>query len=54
VPPALVGRVEAAFGAPLSIVFGQTEASPLITQTSPQDTPRTGRTPWDGRCRRPR
>ena len=38
VPPALVGRVEAAFGAPLSIVFGQTEASPLITQTSPQDT----------------
>ena len=38
VPPALVSRVEAAFGAPLSIVFGQTEASPLITQTSPQDT----------------
>jgi acyl-CoA synthetase (AMP-forming)/AMP-acid ligase II len=38
VPPALVGRVEAAFGAPLSIVFAQTEASPVITQTSPQDT----------------
>ena len=38
VPPALVGRVEAAFGAPVSIVFAQTEASPVITQTSPQDT----------------
>ena len=38
VPPALVGRVEAAFGAPLSIVFAQTEASPVITQTSPQDS----------------
>ena len=38
VPPALAGRVEAAFGAPLSIVFGQTEASPVITQTSPQDS----------------
>ena len=36
--PALVGRVEAAFGAPVSIVFAQTEASPVITQTSPQDT----------------
>jgi fatty-acyl-CoA synthase len=30
--------VEAAFGAPLSIVFAQTETSPVITQTSPQDT----------------
>jgi acyl-CoA synthetase (AMP-forming)/AMP-acid ligase II len=38
VPPALVGRVEAAFGAPMSIVFAQTEASPVITQTSPHDT----------------
>jgi acyl-CoA synthetase (AMP-forming)/AMP-acid ligase II len=38
VPPALVGRAEAAFGAPVSIVFAQTEASPVITQTSPQDT----------------
>jgi fatty-acyl-CoA synthase len=38
VPPALVGRVEAEFGAPLSIVFAQTEASPVITQTAPQDT----------------
>jgi acyl-CoA synthetase (AMP-forming)/AMP-acid ligase II len=37
-PPQLVGRVEAAFGAPVSIVFAQTEASPVITQTSPRDT----------------
>jgi acyl-CoA synthetase (AMP-forming)/AMP-acid ligase II len=38
VPPGLVGRVEAAFGALVSIVFAQTEASPVITQTSPQDS----------------
>jgi acyl-CoA synthetase (AMP-forming)/AMP-acid ligase II len=38
VPPELVGRAEAAFGAPVSIVFAQTEASPVITQTSPQDS----------------
>ena len=38
VPPALVRRVEAAFGAPLSIVFAQTEASPVITQTAPGDS----------------
>jgi acyl-CoA synthetase (AMP-forming)/AMP-acid ligase II len=38
VPPELVGRVETAFGAPVSIVFAQTEASPVITQTSPQDS----------------
>jgi acyl-CoA synthetase (AMP-forming)/AMP-acid ligase II len=38
VPPALVGRVEAEFGAPVSIVYAQTEASPVITQTSPRDT----------------
>jgi acyl-CoA synthetase (AMP-forming)/AMP-acid ligase II len=37
VPPALVRRVEAAFGAPLSIVFAQTEASPVITQTAMDD-----------------
>ena len=35
VPPALVQRAEAAFGAPLSTVFAQTEASPVITQTAP-------------------
>jgi acyl-CoA synthetase (AMP-forming)/AMP-acid ligase II len=39
VPPALVARVEAAFGATLSIVFAQTEASPVITQTAPTDSP---------------
>ena len=38
VPPELVGRAEAAFGAPVSIVFAQTEASPVITQTAPQDS----------------
>jgi acyl-CoA synthetase (AMP-forming)/AMP-acid ligase II len=37
VPPALVRRVEAAFDARVSIVFAQTEASPVITQTSPDD-----------------
>ena len=39
VPPALVPRVEAACDAPLSIVFAQTEASPVITQTAPGDDP---------------
>jgi acyl-CoA synthetase (AMP-forming)/AMP-acid ligase II len=39
VPPALVKRVEAAFGAPLCIVFAQTEASPVITETAPGDEP---------------
>jgi acyl-CoA synthetase (AMP-forming)/AMP-acid ligase II len=39
VTPALVHRVEAAFDAPLSIVFAQTEASPVITQTAAEDTP---------------
>ena len=37
VPPALVRRVEAAFDARMSIVFAQTEASPVITQTAPDD-----------------
>ena len=39
VPPALVRRAEAVFGAPLCTVFAQTEASPVITQTSPGDDP---------------
>ena len=39
VPPALVQRVEAAFGVPLTVVFAQTEASPVITQTAPGDEP---------------
>src|SRR4051812_2499105 len=38
VTPALVRRAEAAFGARMSIVFAQTEASPIITQTSPDDS----------------
>ena len=37
VPADIVRRTEAAFGAPLSTVFGQTEASPLITQVCPDD-----------------
>ena len=39
VAPGLVRRVEAAFGAPLTMVFAQTEASPSITQTAPDDDP---------------
>ena len=39
VPPQLVRRIEAAFDATLTIMFAQTEASPIITQTSPRDTP---------------
>jgi len=39
VPPALAGRIESAVGAPLSIQYGQTEASPCITQTRPGDSP---------------
>jgi acyl-CoA synthetase (AMP-forming)/AMP-acid ligase II len=37
VPPELVRRVEAEFGASCTIVFAQTEASPVITQTAPGD-----------------
>ena len=54
VPPALVKRVEAAFGAPLCIVFAQTEASPVITGTAPGDARPTGRRPWGVPCRTPR
>jgi fatty-acyl-CoA synthase len=39
VAPALVRRVESALGVPLSIVFAQTEASPVITQTRLDDSP---------------
>lgn len=39
VPPDLVRRVEAEFGARMSIVFAQTESSPVITETSPEDDP---------------
>ena len=38
VPPALVRRIESAAGVPLSIQYGQTEAS-CITQTRPGDSP---------------
>src|SRR4029078_12296758 len=38
VAPGLVGRVEAAFDVPMTIVFAQTEASPIITQISPGDS----------------
>jgi len=39
VAPEVVRRVEAAFGAPCIVVFAQTEASPVITQTTAADTP---------------
>ncbi|HYW26846.1 MAG TPA: AMP-binding protein [Terriglobales bacterium] len=39
VPPAVVRRVESALDAPLSMVFGRTEASPCVTQTRPDDSP---------------
>ncbi|QRP49956.1 AMP-binding protein [Amycolatopsis sp. FDAARGOS 1241] len=38
VPPALVRRVEAALGVPMSIIYAQTEASPGITMTRLSDT----------------
>jgi fatty-acyl-CoA synthase len=39
VPPELVRRVEREFGIRLAIVYGQTEASPVITQTRLDDSP---------------
>jgi fatty-acyl-CoA synthase len=39
VPPTVVERVESALGVPLTLTFGQTEASPCITQTWPDDSP---------------
>ena len=39
VAPELVRAIEARFGARFSIVYGQTEASPLITQTRLDDSP---------------
>ncbi len=38
VPEQLVKTFEKELGAPFTIVFGQTEASPVITMTSPHDT----------------
>jgi len=37
--PELVRRVEFALGVPFSIVLGQTEAAPCMTQTRLDDTP---------------
>ena len=39
VPPEIVRAIEARLGARFCIVYGQTEASPLITQTRLDDTP---------------
>lgn len=38
VPPELVRLVEAGFGCRFTTVYGQTELSPIVTQTSPFDT----------------
>lgn len=38
VPPKLHERVEAAFGCPLTSLFGQTELSPSLTANSPDDS----------------
>jgi fatty-acyl-CoA synthase len=38
VPPELVRSIESRLGAKFCIVYGQTESSPLITQTCPDDT----------------
>lgn len=39
VPPELVHRVERRFGVRFTTVYGQTELSPVVTQTSPDDSP---------------
>jgi fatty-acyl-CoA synthase len=39
VPADLVRRIESTLGVRFGIVYGQTEASPVITQTRPDDTP---------------
>ena len=39
VPPELVRRVEQRFGVRFTTVYGQTELSPVVTQTSPADSP---------------
>src|SRR5207248_1692282 len=38
-PPDVVGHIEARLGVPLSIIYGQTEASPVITVVRPGDGP---------------
>jgi acyl-CoA synthetase (AMP-forming)/AMP-acid ligase II len=39
VPPDVVHHIEASLGVPFSIVFGQTESSPVITQVRLDDSP---------------
>jgi acyl-CoA synthetase (AMP-forming)/AMP-acid ligase II len=39
VPEALVRRIEESLGVDFTIVYGQTECSPVITNTKPDDTP---------------
>src|SRR5215472_4299412 len=39
VPPELAHRVEQRFGVRFTTVYGQTELSPVVTQTSPDDSP---------------
>ena len=51
VPPALIDESERRFGACFSTVYGQTELSPILAQTSPGDLPAdkrntTGRPLW--------
>jgi acyl-CoA synthetase (AMP-forming)/AMP-acid ligase II len=51
VPPALIEEAERRFGARFCTVYGQTELSPIIAQTSPHDSPddkrhTTGRPLW--------
>jgi len=43
VPAALIEACEQTFGAGFSTVYGQTELSPIATQTSPQDAPEDNR-----------
>ncbi len=38
VPPELIRRVETAYGCGFTTVYGQTELSPIVTQTSPTDS----------------
>jgi acyl-CoA synthetase (AMP-forming)/AMP-acid ligase II len=51
VPPALARRIESEVGVPLSIQYGQTEASPCITQTRPEDSPADRAETLGGWCR---
>jgi fatty-acyl-CoA synthase len=54
VPPEVVRSIESRLGAKFCIVYGQTEASPLITQTRPTTRPKTRHLPWGSRFHKPR